>query len=80
MEVISQKLALKSSSSIKGLVGIDSSVEELFTLYLGLVNKVCMIGICSMGGWERQLLLELFMIGSLTILKVLALLLMLGKF
>ena len=80
MEVISLKLNPKSSSFTKDLVGINSSMEKLFTSYFGLVNKVCMIGICSMGGWERQLLLELFMIGSLTILKVLALLLMLGKF
>ena len=50
MEVILHKLRLNFSIGTKNLVGIDSSVEELITSYLGLGNNVCMIGICGMGG------------------------------
>ncbi|XP_050261539.1 toll/interleukin-1 receptor-like protein [Quercus robur] len=50
VEVISHRLNPKSSSFTKDLVGINSSVEKLFTSHLGFVNKVCMVGICGMGG------------------------------
>jgi hypothetical protein len=80
VKVILHKLSSSFPSITDDLVGIDSSVEELITSYLGLGNNVGMIGICGMGDWERQLLLELFMISFLINLKFLALLLMLGKF
>ena len=50
VEVILHKLSSSFSSITTNLVGIDSSMEELITSYLGLGNNVCMIGICGMGG------------------------------
>ena len=51
MGVISHKLKNpKSLSFTKDLVGINSSVEKLFTSHFGLMNNDCMIGICGMGG------------------------------
>ena len=50
MEVISHKLNSKFSDFTNDLVGINSSLEKLFTSCFGLVNKVRMIGIYGMGG------------------------------
>ena len=73
VEVILHKLSSGFSSNTNNLVGIDSSAEEFFTSYYDCGNKVCMTGICGMGGWEKQLLLELFMISFVVILKAQAL-------
>ena len=73
VDVILQKLSSSFSSNTNNLVGIDSSVEELITLYYDCGNKVCMTGICGMGGWEKQLLLELIMISFVVTLKAQAL-------
>ena len=40
----------------KGLVGTDSPMEKLITLYLGKRNSVCMTGICGMGGLGKSTL------------------------
>ena len=50
VEQILQNLSSSFSSIANDLVGIDSSVEELFTSYLDRRNNVCMIGVCGMGG------------------------------
>ncbi len=49
-KVILHKLSSSFQSITDDLVGIDSLVEELITSYLGLGNKVGMMGICGMGG------------------------------
>ena len=74
-----EKLSPEFPSFTKNLVGIVSIMEKLIPLYLGSGNRVYMLGICGMGGWERQLLLELFIIGILNSLKVLVLFIVLGK-
>ena len=56
MDLIFQKLRSKFSSITKDFVGIDSPMEELITLYLGLGNSVCMTGICGMGGLGKTTL------------------------
>ena len=50
MEDLLHRLSSKFSSITKDLVGIDSRMEELITPYLDLGDRVCMIGICGMGG------------------------------
>jgi len=72
-------MSLRSSSSDKGLVGIVVSVDKLIPSYLSFGKNVFIIGICGMGDWEKQLLVELFITSSLVNLKVLALLQMLGN-
>ena len=53
---ILHKLSSSFQSIPDDLVGIDSSVEELITSYLGLGNNVGMIGICGMGGFGKTTL------------------------
>ena len=50
MEHILLRLSSTFSSSTNDLIGIDSPVEELITLYLGLGDSVCMTGIVGTGG------------------------------
>ena len=56
MEVILHKLSSGFLSIPTNLVGIDSSVEELLTSYLGFMNNVYMIGISGMGGLGKTTL------------------------
>ena len=56
VEVILYKLSLGFSSNTNNLVGIDSSAEEFFTSYYDCGNKVCMTGICGMGGLGKTTL------------------------
>ena len=56
MEQILQNLSSSFSSIANDLVGIDSSVEELFNSYLDRRNNVCMIGVCGMGGSRKTTL------------------------
>ena len=56
VEVILHKLSSSFPSITDDLVGIDSSVEELITSYLGLRNNVGMIGICGMVGLGKTTL------------------------
>ena len=56
VEVIFHKLSLGFSSDTNNLVGIDSSVEEFITSYYDCGNKVCMTGICGMGGLGKTTL------------------------
>uniref|UniRef100_A0A7N2R369 TIR domain-containing protein n=1 Tax=Quercus lobata TaxID=97700 RepID=A0A7N2R369_QUELO len=56
VDVILQKLSSSFSSNTNNLVGIDSSAEELITLYYDCGNKVCMTGICGMGGLGKTTL------------------------
>ncbi|XP_030964564.1 TMV resistance protein N-like [Quercus lobata] len=56
VEVILHKLSSGFSSIPTNLVGIDSSVEELLTSYLGFMNGVYMIGISGMGGLGKTTL------------------------
>lgn len=46
----------KFSDFTRDLVGTDSPMEKLTTLYLGKRNSVCMIGICGMGGLGKSTL------------------------
>ena len=50
VKVILHKLSSSFPCITNDLVGIDSSVEELITSYLGHGDNVGMIGICGMGG------------------------------
>ena len=56
VEVILHKLSSGFSSNTNDLVGIDSSAEELITSYYDRGNKVCMTGICGMGGLGKTTL------------------------
>ena len=54
--MILHKLSSSFSSITNDLVGINSSVEKLINLYLGLGNNFCMIGICGLGGLGKTTL------------------------
>ena len=59
MEVILHKLSYAIPIDTRGLVGIDSQVDELMSLLAIGLNDVSIIGVWGMGGSIRQLLLEL---------------------
>ena len=51
-----KKLSSKISSTTKNLVGIESSVKELISSYIGFKNNVGMIGIYGIGGLGKTTL------------------------
>ncbi|XP_030934345.1 TMV resistance protein N-like isoform X1 [Quercus lobata] len=56
MKDIMKKLSPEFSSFTENLVGIDSIMEKLIPLYLGLGNRVYMLGIWGMGGLGKTTL------------------------
>ena len=59
VEVILHKLSYAIPIDTRGLVGIDSQVDELMSLLAIGLNDVSIIGVWGMGEPVRQLLLEL---------------------